>query len=155
MLCSAIHTYSGRATFKSNLPDPYNHAIIYTSEECPKEHYELDDNNDPRYEELTLDPIQVEPHNKRDSLCALHPLSRINYTKVYTVEKDVRVFNIGMVKNTPSLEVSSPLKSSEGVPRKARRHSSSSKDSKRPDTRSQSRTSSSRTSDSERKRRQG
>jgi len=155
MLSRAIHTYSDRATLKPNLPDPKSHAIIYTSEQCPEEHYGPDGNNIPRFEELVLDPIQVEPHNKKDYLCVLSPLSRINYTKVYTVEKDVRVFNIGMVKNTPSLEVSSPLKSSEGVTRKTRRHSSSSKDSKKPDLRSQSRTSSSRTSDSERKRRQG
>jgi hypothetical protein len=150
MLCRAIHTYSGRATLKFNLPDPYNHAIIYTSEQCPEEHYELGDNNDRYYEELTLDPIQVEPQDRGKYLCNLSPLSRINYTKVYTVEKDVRVFNIGMVKNRPSLEVSSPLKSSEGVPRKERRRSSSSKDSKKPDPRSRSRI-----SDSERKRVQG
>jgi len=108
-ICLAIHTYSGRATLKHNLPDPENHAIIYTTEECPEFHYEVHDNV--KYtEELTLDSIKVEPDKQNHPLCQLSPLSRINYTKIYTVEKDVRVFNIGMVSNLPSLTMNSPLK---------------------------------------------
>lgn len=81
-------------------------------------------------EELTLDPIKVHgDHNKREG--TLDPKSRIHFTKTYTVEKDVRVLNIGMVdeKSMPALLTYSPLKP-EANPYKApskRRPASSSK----------------------------
>lgn len=47
-------------------------------------------------ENLTKDPIRVVSEQK-DKEGELHPASRINYSKIYTVENFVRVLNIGMV----------------------------------------------------------
>jgi len=125
-ICLAIHTYSGHATLKYNLPDPENHSIIYTSQHCPDFHSVMGEDNVVYSEDLILDAIRVKPEQENHPLCQLHPKSRINYTKLYTVEKDVRVFNIGMVSNIASLTANSPLK-----PSKASRGSGSSRSSSR------------------------
>lgn len=39
----AIHTYAGWATLKPNLPDPENHAVIYTSEMLPPKLQQTDE----------------------------------------------------------------------------------------------------------------
>ncbi|KAN0095181.1 hypothetical protein V8E51_015892 [Hyaloscypha variabilis] len=95
-ICSPIQTYSNQATLKSNLPDRQQHAIIYTSRECPKEYsYKAQDGSTVR-EGLTKDPIRVQSEQEGPE-GILHPLSRLNYSKIYTVENYVRVLNIGMV----------------------------------------------------------
>jgi hypothetical protein len=93
---SPIHTYSGQATLKPNLPNPQEHAIIYTSENPPEEcSYEEADGTIVR-ENLFKDPIKVKrEHNGPEG--DLGVLSRLNYSKIYTVENYVRVLNIGMV----------------------------------------------------------
>ncbi|ESZ94919.1 hypothetical protein SBOR_4711 [Sclerotinia borealis F-4128] len=94
-----IHTYSNQATLKPNLPAPNLHTIIYTTPRCPNEYkYEAADGHWV-YEVFTRDPIQVisEQKDKDDDLSLL---SRLNYSKVYTVEHYVRVLNIGMVAKT-------------------------------------------------------
>ncbi|KAE9367982.1 hypothetical protein N431DRAFT_561801 [Stipitochalara longipes BDJ] len=95
-ICSPIQTYSGQATLKYNLPDRKQHAIIYTSRECPKEYsYKAKDGSTVR-EGLVKDPIRVQSEQDGPE-GRLHPLSRLNYSKIYTVENYVRVLNIGMV----------------------------------------------------------
>jgi hypothetical protein len=91
-----IQTYSGQATFKPNLPDRNQHAIIHTSKHCPEElSYKADDGTIV-WEELSKDPIRVNSEQKGPE-GQLEPASRLNYSKIYTVEHYVRVLNIGMV----------------------------------------------------------
>lgn len=47
-------------------------------------------------EDLVKDPIRVRSERK-DGDGTLHDASRLNYSKIYTVENYVRVLNIGMV----------------------------------------------------------
>jgi hypothetical protein len=54
-----IHTYSGQATLKYNLPEPRQHAIIYTSASPPPEHFYTLDNGTVVSENLTKSPIKV------------------------------------------------------------------------------------------------
>jgi hypothetical protein len=65
------------------------------------------------YEELTLDPIRVNSEQKSPE-GTLSPLSRVNFIQIYTVEKDIRVLNIGVISKEciPILEANSPLKTS-------------------------------------------
>lgn len=115
--CLAIHTYSGSATLKPNLPDPDNHAIIHTTPDPPS----------PLPKELlTKDPIRVISEQKPPDGILL-PTSRINYTKVYTVEYDVRVLKIGMVHEDSLhiLNADSPIRPAASSTRKARSHHSS------------------------------
>lgn len=95
---SPIHTYSGQATLKPKLPAPNLHTIIHTTPECP-DVYEYRYNDEVISEKLTKDPIRVISENE-ESEGRLHELSRLNYSKVYTVEHYVRVLNIGMVAST-------------------------------------------------------
>lgn len=45
-------------------------------------------------EDFLRDPIRVVPQTDRDKL---HPYSRINYAKIYTVEHNVKVLFIGQI----------------------------------------------------------
>lgn len=96
--CSPISTYGGQATFKPNLPDVHKHAIIYTSKDPPAEQFYEIANGMRVYEGLTKFPIRVlrEQEGPEGDLGAL---SRVNFSKVYTVEFYARVLNIGMVHN--------------------------------------------------------
>jgi hypothetical protein len=67
-----------------------SHAIVYMRKEGDKTPIPLPRDG----ENLTLDPIRVVPKSDRDKL---HPDSRINYAKIYTVEHNVKVFFIGEV----------------------------------------------------------
>ncbi|KAK6606430.1 hypothetical protein H4I96_04892 [Botrytis cinerea] len=97
---SPIQTYSGQATLKPNLPAPGRHTIIHTTPRAPEEHSYVASNGQSVYEHLVLDPIQVDSERSHEPEGLLHPLSRLNYSKVYTVEHYVRVLNIGMVAIT-------------------------------------------------------
>ncbi|TEY62712.1 hypothetical protein BOTCAL_0158g00070 [Botryotinia calthae] len=88
-----------QATLKPNLSAPYRHTIIHTTPHAPEEHSYVA-NGQPVYENLVLDPIQVESERSHEPEGSLHPLSRLNYSKVYSVEHYVRVLNIGMVAAT-------------------------------------------------------
>ncbi|PQE16489.1 heterokaryon incompatibility protein [Rutstroemia sp. NJR-2017a BBW] len=105
--CSCL----GWATLKNNLPDPENHAIIYTTRSPPKPYSYQDDIKGLVTEQLLKDPIKVNSE-RTDKDGTLHERSRINYTKTYTVEKEVRVLNIGMVdkKSMVALMEASPFK---------------------------------------------
>lgn len=92
------------ATLELNLPNPAAHAIIHTSKNAPPPHsIELHDGT-ARYEQLVIDPIKVTGGREYPE-GQLHPLSRINFTKLYTVEKDVRVLNIGIINDQHSLSI--------------------------------------------------
>jgi hypothetical protein len=94
-----------------NLPDPQNHAIIYTSNYAPEPYSYTNTNGDVYSEKLSNFPIKV-VREQSDREGELDPRSRINYTKVYTVEHYVRVLNIGIVDNRSmnALLSSSPIK---------------------------------------------
>jgi hypothetical protein len=109
-ICSPIQTYSGQATLKPNLPDRHQHAIIYTSKHCPQEcSYKAEDGTIV-WEELSKDPIKVRGEQEGPE-GELEPESRLNYSKIYTVENYVRVLNIGMVdtNSLPSLRRNSMI----------------------------------------------
>ncbi|PQE25951.1 camk kinase protein [Rutstroemia sp. NJR-2017a BBW] len=107
----AIHTYGGWATLKPNLPDPENHAIIFTSNYPPTLYSYRNTNGEFHSEMLLNDPIRV-VREQPDREGELDERSRINYTKVYTVEQDVRVLNIGIVDKRSMVPLlnSSPIK---------------------------------------------
>ncbi|TVY13980.1 hypothetical protein LARI1_G008742 [Lachnellula arida] len=112
-ICSPVHTYNGQATLKPNLPERQQHAIIHTSRDCPPEHsYRLTDGTLVK-ENLSKDPIRVrrEQSGPEGDLGAC---SRLNYSKIYTVEHYIRVLNIGMVESNwiPSLTANSYVTSS-------------------------------------------
>ena len=95
--CSPIQTYSGLATLKPDLPNADQHAIIHTSRNAPAQKwYYANDGVEVVRENLTKDPIRVEGE-QRDPEGDLGDASRIDYSKIYTVEHCVRVLNIGMV----------------------------------------------------------
>jgi hypothetical protein len=94
-----IHTYSGQATLKHNLPDANQHAIIYTSDVPPNEKWYYAQDGTVVQENLDKDPIRVKreqsgPEGDLQDSC------RLNYSKIYTVEHYVRVLNVGMVHPT-------------------------------------------------------
>lgn len=94
---SPIHSYGGQATLKPNLPEPEQHAMIYTSPNPPEEHCLYDsDGKVVAREALSKDPIRVR-QELNDEQGDLGCFSRINYAKIYTVEKYVRILNIGKV----------------------------------------------------------
>jgi len=96
--CSPIHTYQNQATLKHNLPEARQHAIIHTSDYPPDEFWYHATDGSVVKEDLTKDPIKV----KREELGPegdLGNASRINYSKVYTIEHYVKVLNIGMVED--------------------------------------------------------
>ncbi|PVH78966.1 hypothetical protein DL98DRAFT_560926 [Cadophora sp. DSE1049] len=95
-ICSPIHTYSGQATLKSNLPDAKQHAIIHTSKRAPEEHSYTAEDGTIVKEYLPKEPIRVISEQAGEE-GDLGELSRVNYAKIYTVEHYVRVLNIGKV----------------------------------------------------------
>ncbi|KAF7901328.1 hypothetical protein EAF00_003549 [Botryotinia globosa] len=98
-VCCPIQTYSGQGTLKPNLPAPERHTIIHTTPQSPGMHSRVASNGQLEHENLILDPIQVDSERRYESEGLLNPLSRLNYSKVYTVEHYVRVLNIGMVSS--------------------------------------------------------
>ena len=79
-----ISTYGDRGTAK-NLVDQREHSIIYTGDTAPRKLAEE--------KNLTKDPIQVialEGHE-------LEELSRVNFAKLYPVEHNVKVLEMGKV----------------------------------------------------------
>ncbi|TVY85290.1 hypothetical protein LSUE1_G001296 [Lachnellula suecica] len=100
-ICSPIHTYNGQATLKPKLPERQQHAIIYTSRDCPPEHSYTTADGTFIKENLSKDPIKVR-REQNGPEGDLGVYSRLNYSKIYTVENFVRVLNIGMVEKDVS-----------------------------------------------------
>ncbi|PQE19803.1 heterokaryon incompatibility protein [Rutstroemia sp. NJR-2017a WRK4] len=109
-----IHTYSGHATLKHNLPDVQQHTMIYTTENPPAPHWYYAEDGSVVQEQLTKVPIRVVSQQSSPE-GELDPKSRLNYSKIYTVEHYVRVLNIGMVHNDSmmALATSSPYQRTE------------------------------------------
>lgn len=107
-----IHTYGNKGVAKRgfNEIDVQGHAVIYMTGTTPYAAPE-----EPRMSKI---PIQVDPaQDKNQELdpkktrldlkkIRLEPMSRINFTKVHTVEHEVKVLNIGTVskKSMPNFE---------------------------------------------------
>ncbi|KAM3065403.1 hypothetical protein ACMFMG_011475 [Clarireedia jacksonii] len=87
-LCSPIHTYRGRGTLKEGV-NPKEHAAIYLKnkgvELLPGE-------------KLTIEPFPLILEN--DKNVQIDISSRINFGKIYTVEHNVRVLNVGRIDPT-------------------------------------------------------
>ena len=78
------------------LPDHQQHAIIYTSSSPPPElSYTAEDGTVVK-ENLTKDSIKVK-REQRGPEGDLGTCSRLNYSKIYTIEQYCTVLNIGMV----------------------------------------------------------
>lgn len=88
-LHSPILTYGKQGTAKPGVKAEY-HAIIYSSEKAPKE---LE--KEPK---LYKKPIRAVLKNEK-----LRPESRVNYSKIYTVEHNVKVVFIGKIHKESEL----------------------------------------------------
>ena len=89
-----ILTYGGQGTAKSGVK-PQDHAIVYTSDKGQKRRKEEKDIPPEELEgeeKLIKKPIRINPLTPRDNL---HPASRLNYAKIYTVEYNVKVAFVG------------------------------------------------------------
>ncbi|KAF2106876.1 hypothetical protein BDV96DRAFT_606914 [Lophiotrema nucula] len=85
--CVPIQTYRQQGAKKPGLI-VHDHGIIHTSE-TPPPPLEGDD--------LTKQPIRVQPSSGYQPTPQLDPASRVNYGKSYAVEHNVKVRDIGMV----------------------------------------------------------
>ena len=81
-----ILTYGKRGTTKPGVKAEY-HAIIYAGKEAPKP---LED--EPK---LLKKPVRVKIDNPKEKL---RRQSRVNYSKIYTVEHNVKVCFIGRIQ---------------------------------------------------------
>lgn len=91
----SIVTYRGQGVNKRGV-EPHEHAIMYTSGQAPCY-------IDGEYEKgMTKDPIEMTPSNETIPLARE---SRIRFGKVYAIEWNVKVRDIGMVasKDTEKL----------------------------------------------------
>ncbi|KAF7118566.1 hypothetical protein CNMCM5793_008100 [Aspergillus hiratsukae] len=83
--CVPITTYGGKGVAKPGV-DPAKHAIVYMRGSVPSPKAD-----EPR---MTKEPLEVEPARFNEKL---DEMSRLNFGKVYTVEHNVKVRNIGMI----------------------------------------------------------
>ena len=86
LIFSPILTYQRQGTGKSGVLSQ-DHAIIYTGNDIPPLMQGESDSS-------LRGPIRVEPRTPRDKL---DPASRLNYSKIYTVEHNVKVKFIGRI----------------------------------------------------------
>lgn len=85
-LCLPIHTYQGQATTKPGLSIQDHAAVIEEGQEMIAHEEE---------EDLTKEPLSIKIENP--DVGSVDPMSRINFGKVYTVEYNVKVRNIGRI----------------------------------------------------------
>jgi hypothetical protein len=88
ILFSPITTYGGKGVAKAGV-DPSKHAIVYMRGSVPNPNAD-----EPR---MTKEPLEVEPARYDEKL---DEMSRLNFGKVYTVEHNVKVHNVGMISRT-------------------------------------------------------
>ncbi len=86
-LCLPIATYRGRGTLKHTEKSAQDHAIIVTFGDEPQ--LLIDE------VQLTKQPLKVKCED--DSQGKLHPSSRINFSKVYTIEYNFKVRTYGRI----------------------------------------------------------
>lgn len=88
MLFRPITTYGGKGVAKPGV-DSAKHAIVYMRGSVPSPKAD-----EPR---MTKEPLEVEPARFNERL---DEMSRLNFGKVYTVEHNVKVRNVGMISRT-------------------------------------------------------
>src|SRR5207248_7328375 len=93
-LCVPIATYSGQGTLKHTAQPAQDHAVIVAFDDEPQ--------LQPGELELTKQPLRVICEDP--TLQKLHPASRINFAKVYTIEYNIKVRTFGRIA-----QVSLPL----------------------------------------------
>jgi hypothetical protein len=86
-LLSAITTYNGRGVAKRGV-DPDKHAIVYMRGTTP-----TPGAGEPR---MVKEPLEVVPENLGENL---DYMSRLNFSKIYTVEHNVKVLPIGRISS--------------------------------------------------------
>ncbi|KAF9893674.1 hypothetical protein FE257_009842 [Aspergillus nanangensis] len=84
-LCFSIHTYGGRGVGKDT-SDASKHAIIYMEGHRPVQ--------GPNEPPLTKEPLEIRPVSADEKLDSM---SRINFGKLYTVEHNVKVREVGRI----------------------------------------------------------
>ncbi|KAF7130889.1 hypothetical protein CNMCM5793_003759 [Aspergillus hiratsukae] len=95
--CIPITTYDGKRVAKAGV-NPENHAIIYMRGSVPTQKA-----NEPQ---MTKEPLEVEPASPDERL---DEMSRLNFSKVYNVEYDVKVHPVGMISWTSMAKFTSYL----------------------------------------------
>ncbi|KAL4820316.1 hypothetical protein BDW67DRAFT_115689 [Aspergillus spinulosporus] len=85
--CFAITTYNGRGVAKRGV-DPDKHAIVYMRGTRP-----TPGAGEPR---MVKEPLEVAPENPDEHLDSM---SRLNFSKIYTVEHNVKVLPIGRISS--------------------------------------------------------
>lgn len=85
---SPISTYNRRGLTKPNV-NKSRHSIVYSSKSPV---WSPDEDPEPG-EDPMLSPIKVVPRKSR--IDDLHWLSRIDYSKIYTIEHSVKVYEVG------------------------------------------------------------
>ncbi|KAF9640771.1 hypothetical protein BFW01_g12577 [Lasiodiplodia theobromae] len=86
--CLPIQTYNKQGVAKPGVIKP-EHSVAYTVDTYPY----VPDWEDPRREMLSPIPIiPIDPAQNK-----MHPMSRLNYAKVYTVEHNVKTLDFGYV----------------------------------------------------------
>ena len=84
ILTSPIQTYQGLGSAKKHAVKNY-HSIVFTAPEPLK----------PQTAECRiLSSIRIKPRKSGDTI---DPMARLNYTKIYTVEHNVKVYDLGEV----------------------------------------------------------
>lgn len=84
-VCLRISTYSGKGTTKSGVASRDHAAVVALGDTYIPQ---------PNGETMDKDPIEVKIENAD---MTIDPMSRINFTKPYTVEHNVKMRNIGRV----------------------------------------------------------
>jgi len=90
--CLTIQTYGNQGVAKRGVTKGH-HAIIYTSKTEPT----LGSGEEPNVtigEQAMLDSIRVVSEKRSDTM---HPMARVNFAKIFTVEHNVKVYNFGHV----------------------------------------------------------
>lgn len=90
--CLPIQTYGGRGVAKPTLIKS-QHAIIHTSKRPPNPTASELPNAKQR-EDVMKTPIRVKPRSISDQM---DPTSRVNFFKIYTIEHNIKVYEVGDV----------------------------------------------------------
>jgi hypothetical protein len=99
-LCVPIATYRAHGT--RYRPDAQHHSIAYTGSTPP---FPLSGENMVRH------PIRIKPRSSEK----FHKASRINFSKIYTIEHNVKVKNIGKVDDEYMPLIMQYIKESTGI----------------------------------------
>ena len=102
-LCLRISTYGGQATTKPGI-NPADHAAVVQEGTTAARH---------SGENLVHEPIEVKIEDRDVSI---HAMSRINFAKIYTVEHNIKVRNVGRVTSESLQEIERHFLKALGIP---------------------------------------